>query len=255
MFAYKCNFICFSRNTRSNPNIKLKLFNEDIPYAKEIKFLGFILDECLTFKPHIENIKKKCSDRLNIFRILSNKSWKLSHSNLSNIFKCLIGSIIDYSFLTLLSDTNLHKLQIIQNNAIRSILKLPFRTNSTDLSEFGKILSLNYSLPLIARLVDEYNRDFTSRFVNFFDFFSLILTLSKKTYKKTLKSYNWLREPCSVSYSHKKNQSNVQSIIHAHLVEMNGCVLEIKKYNTHFILHSWSSLQGFKTIENYSLTE
>ncbi|RNA18296.1 hypothetical protein BpHYR1_025285 [Brachionus plicatilis] len=56
--------------------------------------------------------------------------------------------------------------------------------NSTDLSEFGKILRfesisdrlsdlnekyinkiLNYSLPLIARLVDGYNRGFTSRFV------------------------------------------------------------------------------------------
>ncbi|RMZ94073.1 hypothetical protein BpHYR1_050310, partial [Brachionus plicatilis] len=53
------------------------------------------------------------------------------------------------------------------SNAIRSILKLPFRTNSTDLSEFGKILSLNYSLPLIARLVDEYNRGFTSRFFGY----------------------------------------------------------------------------------------
>ncbi|RNA23541.1 RNA-directed DNA polymerase from mobile element jockey-like [Brachionus plicatilis] len=82
MSANKCNFICFSRNSRSNPIIKLKLFNEDIPYAKEIKFLGYILDECLTFKPHVEDIKKKCSHILSIIRILSNKSRKLTHSNL-----------------------------------------------------------------------------------------------------------------------------------------------------------------------------
>ncbi|RNA18852.1 hypothetical protein BpHYR1_005265, partial [Brachionus plicatilis] len=92
-------------------------FSSDIPYAKEIKFLGFILDECLTFKPH-----------------------------------------------------------------------LPFRTNSTNLSD------LNYSLSLIARLVNEYNRCFTSSFVS----------ISTPLCFLTLKSYNWLKEPCSKPFFEKK---------------------------------------------------
>ncbi|RNA37533.1 hypothetical protein BpHYR1_003760 [Brachionus plicatilis] len=71
--------------------------------------------------------------------------------------------------------------KIIQNNA-----QISFRTNSTDLSEFGKIFNLNYSLPLIARLVDEYNRGFTSRF--------LCISTPLCGCFLTLKSYNWLKE-------------------------------------------------------------
>ncbi|RMZ94963.1 hypothetical protein BpHYR1_047717 [Brachionus plicatilis] len=80
--------------------------------------------------------------------------------------------------------------QLVSGDAFPKKALLTFRTNSTDLSEFGKILSLNYSLPLIVRLVDEYNRGYTSRFVS--------ISTSLCGCFLTLKSFNWLKEPCSI---------------------------------------------------------
>ena len=50
------------------------LFNEKIPSCTKIKFLGLTFDICLSFKDHIQDIKKKCINRLNIIKILSNKA-------------------------------------------------------------------------------------------------------------------------------------------------------------------------------------
>ena len=43
-----------------------------------MKFLGVIFDKSLNFKNHIESIKNKVSDRINILKHLVQKAWKLS---------------------------------------------------------------------------------------------------------------------------------------------------------------------------------
>ena len=43
-----------------------------------MKFLGVIFDKSLNFKNHIESIKNKVYDRINILKHLVHKAWKLS---------------------------------------------------------------------------------------------------------------------------------------------------------------------------------
>lgn len=126
-------------------------------------------------------------NRLNIIKILSSKNWKLNHNTLASLYKALIGSILDYNFpcLNSFSESGLQKLQVIQNTAVRCILKLPLRTSSESLfyeaenklniSKIDHRLSnllenylrnaLDYSVPLTKRLVSEYQRGFDSRFI------------------------------------------------------------------------------------------
>ncbi|RMZ96689.1 hypothetical protein BpHYR1_013479, partial [Brachionus plicatilis] len=54
--------------------------------------------------------------------ILSNKKWSLNQNTLRNLYKSLVGSILDYSFpcLNSFSENNIKKLQAIQNTAVRS---------------------------------------------------------------------------------------------------------------------------------------
>ncbi|RNA37981.1 hypothetical protein BpHYR1_045785, partial [Brachionus plicatilis] len=56
--------------------------------------------------------------------ILSNKKWGLNQNTLGNLYKSLVGSILDYSFpcLNSFSENNIKKLQAVQNTAVRSIL-------------------------------------------------------------------------------------------------------------------------------------
>ena len=125
--SWKCYFIIFNKNAKSNPNFNLKLFDKSIPKSDKLKFLGITLDDKLRFNNQIDEIKRKCTTRLNIIKILANKRWELSKNTLSSLYKTLIGSIIDYYFplVNILPNFSLKKLQAIQNTAIRSILNLP----------------------------------------------------------------------------------------------------------------------------------
>ena len=75
MHPKKCNFMVFNNNSDKSigNSFKFKLFEDFIPSCESIKFLGITFDIGLTFKNHILDIKKKCINRLNVIKILSNK--------------------------------------------------------------------------------------------------------------------------------------------------------------------------------------
>lgn len=92
-----------------NPvNLKLKLFNDYIPKTNSIKFLGITLDYQMNYNECVNEIVSKCNGRLNILKILSNKSWCLSSDTLKCIYFSLIRSIIEYNSMVfpLISETN-----------------------------------------------------------------------------------------------------------------------------------------------------
>ncbi|RNA18856.1 RNA-directed DNA polymerase from mobile element jockey-like [Brachionus plicatilis] len=75
----------------------------------------------LTFTLMVDEIKQRFSSRLNLIKILSNKKWGLNYYTLGNLYKSLLGSIIDYSFpcLNSFSETNIKKIQVLLNSAVR----------------------------------------------------------------------------------------------------------------------------------------
>ncbi|RNA41268.1 hypothetical protein BpHYR1_001693 [Brachionus plicatilis] len=113
----------------------------------------------------------------------------LKFNILGNLYKSLIGSILDYSFpcLNSLSETSVKKLEVIQNSAVRSILKLKYDTPSNilhheafnklklltisnrlcELSERYIRARLSNSVPLVLRLVEEYKAGFESRYIEY----------------------------------------------------------------------------------------
>jgi hypothetical protein len=183
MSASKCCFTVFSKGKSSNSAnpIVLKLHGQNIPYEKNPCFLGITFDERLTFKKHIEKVREKCIKRLNILKIISHKSWKLSHHTLISIYYCLARSIVDYcfTFSSLIYKTNLTLLQRIQNQAIKCIFKPPLNTNLTTFGRAHNIDEISLRLnnlmyryivnciinknPLIEILLKEYSEGFKSR--------------------------------------------------------------------------------------------
>ena len=117
---------------------------------------------------------------MNLIKIISHTSWKLSQKTLISVYRSLIGSVLDYKFFisTSISKTNENNLQIIQNKAVRCIYKLYYdkirnttveilnnRSGLGSVSDRFEKLKLDYinqaqlnQNPLISQLISEYYR-------------------------------------------------------------------------------------------------
>ena len=75
----------------------------------------------MNFNECINEIISKCNRRLNILKILSNKSWCLNNNTLKCIYFSLIRSIIEYNSIIypLISESNKKRLRAIQIKALR----------------------------------------------------------------------------------------------------------------------------------------
>jgi hypothetical protein len=135
MAPAKCNYTVFSRRNGCRNEFGLSLFGGRIPYEKNPVSLGITFNESLSFESQVKKMKANCVQRLNIIKILSHKSWKLSSQTLISIYKSLIRSVIDYSaFLEPRLTPALKTLvQAIQNKAIRIIYHLPREESTVDL--------------------------------------------------------------------------------------------------------------------------
>jgi len=97
MNTSKSNFTLFCKGNTDkicNP----KLFSQPLPHNPKPKFLGIVFDERLCFGDQIKYIQDKCLSRLNLIKILSHRTWKLGKNTLINIYRSLVGSVIDYNF-------------------------------------------------------------------------------------------------------------------------------------------------------------
>lgn len=155
-------------------NFKFRLNGVELEKVEEAKFLGIRFDSHLSFKVQIAHVKKTCNDRLNIIKTLSHKHWHLTQETKINIYRSVIGSVLDYSGFVY---NSLHKkykrvLDVIQNNALRIILRKPRKYSTTKLHKEAKIQKLEYRFkflkekyheqadlngnPLIKSIVEEY---------------------------------------------------------------------------------------------------
>ena len=118
----KTKYIIFTKNRKSKLHKDLFINGEIIEKVKQIKYLGLILDEKLNWNAHIEYVKKRCREKLNILRYISNKKWGADKSLILRIYQAVVRSIIDYGIFIYYDNTNnTNKLTLnrIQYEALR----------------------------------------------------------------------------------------------------------------------------------------
>ena len=178
----KCCYTVFSGNGHEEKTIKPKLFGKELKKDDNPKLLGIVFDKTLSFGAQVKAIKEKVSNRINIIKILSHRSWFIDKKTLTNLYLSLVRSVIDYSFVVIsrLSTKNLKSLEAAQNVSLRCIHHLPFRSHGADVRKIAGLNSIkerlerlgkNYlvkckesSNPLIGDLCKKYN--YTSSFYN-----------------------------------------------------------------------------------------
>ena len=96
--AYKSQAVLFtkSRIKRSEAIIRLRIGKEQIPLFTTATFLGIVLDVRLSWSAHAEAVKTRCMKRLNAMRAISGSSWGARKSNLLQVYRATIRSVLDY---------------------------------------------------------------------------------------------------------------------------------------------------------------
>lgn len=112
--------ICRKHNcSKLAPNLTIS--NTPIKCVTELKFLGLKFDNSLTWKVHIQELKKSCNKTLDLLKHISHKKWGADRSSLLTLFIMLIKPKLDYGCEAYSSACKslLETLNPIQNSAIR----------------------------------------------------------------------------------------------------------------------------------------
>lgn len=130
------------RRTREVPNSPLNIFNTQVEWQKEAKYLGIILDSKLTFKKHIDFVIEKINKIIKIYYPIINRKSKLSLDNKLLLYKVCFRSIMTYGspVFSDAANTHLHKLQIQQNKFLKNALDVPWHTNTNFIHETTNIM-------------------------------------------------------------------------------------------------------------------
>ena len=135
--ASKSEVAFFTTNTNTleynwKPSIKLfsndlqQLFGdgEDFTFRDHPRLLGVLLDRQLCFGPQVKNITKEATKKLRLLRMVSNSEWGWSRNHLKNLYLTFGRSKLNYAapgWQPWLSDTQIAKLEVEQNKALRIV--------------------------------------------------------------------------------------------------------------------------------------
>jgi hypothetical protein len=132
------------RNTRKKipDNFNIQLDNICIKPSSSVKLLGMIIDQHLTYKEHIDSVKKKCKCSLGV---IARASSHLPTKLLRMAYVAITRSHLEYSSAAFASaaPTHLKKLDTIQKIASRIILRMPRNSHSAPLQSKLRLDSLS----------------------------------------------------------------------------------------------------------------
>ncbi|XP_058840735.1 uncharacterized protein LOC131696211, partial [Topomyia yanbarensis] len=111
------------KTKRVNEANKLRLNNQTIPRRNHHRCLGTILDECLQFKVHAEELKASVQQRLQVLQSVTRRNWGGDRSTLIKIYRACILEKLLYAapIVAAMNDANLKTLETVHNRGLRAI--------------------------------------------------------------------------------------------------------------------------------------
>ena len=109
--------------------------------TKHLKILGITLDPKLTFSQHINITITKTKQMLNILKALTSTKWGKQKELINSTFKAITCPTLKYAntiWSPIISNTNIKKLQTIQNTALQIAAGCTQDTNTQHLHDETK---------------------------------------------------------------------------------------------------------------------
>lgn len=148
----KSTAVYFTRG-RKKPPPPITLFGKPIPWAKQAKYLGYILDSGLTCRAHIKSVRDRAAFVLGRLHPLLNKRSKLSLRNKVRLYLTCIRPIMTYASVVFAhaAPTHIRRLQVIQNRFMRKATGAPWFVRNEN-------LHIDLGIPTIASFLKECSR-------------------------------------------------------------------------------------------------
>lgn len=112
--------IIFNKNKNKQQPV-IKFMNTQLIFLSNIRILGLIFNDKLSWQPHLKKLKTECLTRMRTVKILGNYTWGAETKTLISIYKALILFLIDYGSIIYNSakPKTLKSLDPIHNQGIR----------------------------------------------------------------------------------------------------------------------------------------
>lgn len=161
----KTKYIIFAaKNKKISHKVSLNINNQAITKVDQEKYLGIILDNKMTWKPHIQKIKAKLTSLMGAIRSIVRCLPRVVRYI---IYNSLIKPHIDYliEIWGSASKTNLEPLQIAQNKLIKILFKYDFLTSTQKIYKETGLMNINqtyiyYNCLLVRKIL---NKDIHSK--------------------------------------------------------------------------------------------
>ena len=140
----KSSFMVFRpRQRRQTLDLSIKIGKNNIECVKETVFLGVILDERLSWKPHILNASRKISKSIGI---IYKSSFCLPKTSLRSLYYSLVYPYLIYCVSVWGSTyhSNLKRIVTLQKKIIQIISKVSFDSHTDALFKEKMILKFSY---------------------------------------------------------------------------------------------------------------
>ena len=127
---------------RERVDLTLQINSCRIDKVNQVVFLGVILDEHISWKPHISNVVRKISKSIGI---IYKSSFCLSKSTLRTLYYSLIYPYLQYCVIVCGSTypSNLNRIVLLQKRAMRVIDKDTFDGHTDPIFKGMKVLKFN----------------------------------------------------------------------------------------------------------------
>jgi len=83
-------------NKEAKSELKVNFNNETLPFCCEPKYLGVTLDKLLTYRWHLESLRKKLTSRVALMRRLAGSGWGPGATTLRTATLALVHSTAEY---------------------------------------------------------------------------------------------------------------------------------------------------------------
>ena len=84
------------KNKEAKRELKVKYNNETLPFFSEPKYLGVTLDRSLTYRQHLDSLRKKLTTRVALLRRLASSGWGAGATSLRVTTLALAHSAAEY---------------------------------------------------------------------------------------------------------------------------------------------------------------
>ncbi|GBM91963.1 putative RNA-directed DNA polymerase from transposon BS, partial [Araneus ventricosus] len=157
----KAHAVMFRKGTSRKELKALSFFDEDLTWDKEVKYLGLILDDKLTFRSHLKHNTEKFWAKVHLLIPLIGRRSPLTLVNKLLLFKQVLRPILMYAaqIWGLAAFSNRKKAQILQNKILRIIVNAPLYVRNSVIHNDLKIQTTD-------EFIKELSRNFFQKLVN-----------------------------------------------------------------------------------------